>query len=87
MTTDQLTDAQKARGDLAPGFFQGRSWSFCQGVVDGGVFGWAGVFGTSWLVDARHDLTVIVLTQRMVEGLGMPEVHQDIWAAAHAALA
>jgi CubicO group peptidase (beta-lactamase class C family) len=87
MTSDQLTDAQKAHGGLGPNFFAGRSWGFGQAVLDGGAFGWDGGFGSSWLVDPSHDLTVIVLTQRMFETPDAPQVHRDIQAAAYAALA
>jgi CubicO group peptidase (beta-lactamase class C family) len=87
MTTDQLNPAQKALGGLLPGFFDGRSWGFCQMVYDSGAFGWDGGLGTSWLVDPSRDLTVIVLTQRMFESPNPPQVHRDIQAAAYAALA
>ena len=87
MTTDQLTPAQKARGGLLPGFFDGRSWGFCQAVYDSGAFGWDGGLGTSWLVDPSRDLTVIVLTQRLFESPDPPQVHRDIQAAAYEALA
>jgi CubicO group peptidase (beta-lactamase class C family) len=87
MTTDQLTPMQKANGGLGPDFFAGRSWGFCQSVLDSGAFGWDGGFGTSWLVDPVRDLTVIVLTQRMFETSGLPQAHSDIQAAAYAALA
>ena len=87
MTTDQLTAAQKAGGGLLPGFFDGRSWGFCQAVYDSGAFGWDGGLGTTWLVDPAKDLTVIVLTQRMFENPDPPKVHRDIQAAAYAALA
>ncbi len=87
MTTDQLTDAQKAYGGLGPSFFVGRSWSFCQAVLDTGAYGWDGGLGTSWLVDPAHQLTMIVLTQRMFESPDPPQVHIDIQAAAYAALA
>jgi CubicO group peptidase (beta-lactamase class C family) len=86
MTTDQLTPAQKARGGLVPGFFDGRSWSYCQMVSDSGAYGWNGGLGTSWLVDPNHDLVVIVLTQRMFESPEIPPVHRDIQAAAYAAI-
>ncbi len=87
MTSDQLTPAQKARGGLLPGFFDGRSWGFCQAVYDSGAFGWDGGLGSSWLVDPARDLTVIVLTQRMFDSPDLPQVHRDIQAAAYAALA
>jgi CubicO group peptidase (beta-lactamase class C family) len=87
MTADQLTPAQKSRGGLGPGFFDGRSWGFCQAVYDSGAFGWDGGLGTSWLVDPSRDLIIIVLTQRMFESPDPPQVHRDIQAAAYAALA
>jgi CubicO group peptidase (beta-lactamase class C family) len=87
MTTDQLTPAQKARGGLGPDFFTTQSWAFCQAVQNNGAFGWDGGFGSSWLVDPNEDLVVIVLTQRMFETSGAPQVHRDIQAAAYSALA
>ena len=87
MTSDQLSEAQKARGGLGHDFFVGRSWAFCQSVLDSGAFGWDGGFGSSWLVDPAHDLTVIVLTQRMWESPDPPQVHRDLQAAAYSALA
>ena len=87
MTTDQLTDAQKAKGGLGPNFFAGRSWSFCQAVLDTGAYGWDGGLGSSWLVDPAHDLTMIVIGQRLFESPSPPQVHTDIQAAAYAALA
>ena len=86
MTTDQLTEAQKAHDGLGRDFFVGRSWGFCQAVLDSGAFGWDGGFGSSWLVDPAHDLSVIVLTQRMFETSDLPQVHRDIQAAAYAAV-
>ncbi|MGP0028016.1 MAG: serine hydrolase domain-containing protein, partial [Streptosporangiaceae bacterium] len=65
MTTGQLTPEQKARGGLGPDFFKDKSWGFCLAVQDDGSYGWAGGFGTTWLMDPGRDLTVIVLTQRM----------------------
>ncbi len=84
MTSDQLTDAQKAQGGLGPDFFDGRSWGFCQAVYDDGAFGWDGGFGCTWRVDPARDLVVIVLTQRMFESPEPPQVHTDIQAAASA---
>ena len=86
MTTDQLTDDQKSRGGLTPNFFERMSWAFCQAVYDGGGFGWDGGFGSSWRVDPAHDLTVVVLTQRLFESPAAPPLHVDVRAAANAAL-
>lgn len=87
MTSDQLTEAQKAKGGLGPDFFADRSWGFCQAVLPGGAFGWDGGLGTSWLVDPARDLTIIVMTQRMWDTSQLPQVHRDVRAAAYAALA
>ena len=88
MTRDQLTPEQKARS--GPGFLDDRSWGFCQSVVtegpQAGAFGWDGGLGTSWLVDPRRELIVIVLTQRLFETPQPPAVHRDLQAAALAAL-
>jgi CubicO group peptidase (beta-lactamase class C family) len=89
MTSDQLTPEQKARG--GEGVLGGRSWGFCQSVVTegpyAGAFGWDGGLGSSWLVDPRRDLTVVVLTQRLFETPAAPRVHSDLQAAAYAAVA
>jgi CubicO group peptidase (beta-lactamase class C family) len=86
MTSDQLTPEQKANGGLGPDFFTGRSWGFCQAVLANGSYGWDGGLGTSWLVDPGRDLVVIMLTQLMFEGGQTPQAHEDIRAAAYAAL-
>jgi CubicO group peptidase (beta-lactamase class C family) len=86
MTTDQLTDSQKARGGLTPSFFEHQSWGFCQAVYDSGAFGWNGGFGTSWRVDPAHDLVVIVCTQRLFDSPELPPVHRDIQSAVYATL-
>jgi CubicO group peptidase (beta-lactamase class C family) len=87
MTSDQLTTEQKARGGLGSDFFAGRSWGFCLQVRGNGAFGWDGGLGTSWLVDPRNDLVIVVLTQRMWETSQLPGVHAAIQEAAYQALA
>jgi CubicO group peptidase (beta-lactamase class C family) len=88
MSRDQLSDAQRAGTGEA--FLPGRSWGFCQSVVTEGprtgAFGWDGGLGTSWLVDPRQELTVIVLTQRVWETPTPPAVHGDLQDAAYAAV-
>ena len=86
MTTGQLTPEQEARGGLGPDFFKGRSWGFGQAVLDSGAYGWAGGFGSTWLMDPNQDLTVLVLTQRMFGSGEPPALHTDYQAAAYAAL-
>ncbi len=87
MTTDQLTPGQKAHGGLGPDFFSGQSWGFCQAVRDSGAFGWAGGFGTTWLVDPGRDLVVVVMTQLMFETSSGPRALVELQDAAYAALA
>ncbi len=82
MSSDQLSDAQKARGGLGPDFFARKSWGYCQAVYDGGAFGWNGGLGTSWVADPARDLTIVVMTQRLFESADLPPVHRDIHAAA-----
>jgi CubicO group peptidase (beta-lactamase class C family) len=88
MTRDQLTAAQRA--GTADAFLHGRSWGLSQSVINEGprtgAFGWDGGLGTSWLVDPARDLVVIVLTQRVWETSEPPAVHEDLQAAAYAAL-
>jgi CubicO group peptidase (beta-lactamase class C family) len=86
MTSDQLTDSQKAAGGLSPGFFDEMSWGFCQAVYGSGAFGWNGGFGTSWRVDPARDLVVIVCAQRLFESPELPPAHRNIQSAAYAAL-
>ena len=82
MSTDQLSDAQKAHGGLGPDFFARKSWGYCQAVYDGGAFGWNGGLGTSWVADPARDLTIVVMSQRLFESAELPPVHRDIHAAA-----
>jgi CubicO group peptidase (beta-lactamase class C family) len=86
MIRDQLTDEQKSFGGLGPTFFENKSWGYCQAVYDGGAFGWNGGLGTSWVADPAHDLTIIVLTQRLFESAELPASHRDIQSAVYASL-
>jgi CubicO group peptidase (beta-lactamase class C family) len=87
MCTDQLSAAQKASSPGSEAYLDDRSWGYGQAVAASGAYGWDGGLGTTWLVDPQYDLTVIVLTQRLWDSPGLPQVHQDIQAAAYAALA
>jgi CubicO group peptidase (beta-lactamase class C family) len=87
MTTGQLTAGQKASSGFGPDFFGDKSWGFGLAVQDDGSYGWAGGFGSTWLIDPNHDLTVIVLTQRMFAGPALEPLHADFQAAAYQALA
>jgi CubicO group peptidase (beta-lactamase class C family) len=86
MVSDQLTAGQKAYGGLGPGFFDHRSWGYGLAVLDTGAFGWDGGLGTSFLVDPRYDLTMVLLTQRMFESPEPPAVHRDFQEAVYSAV-
>jgi CubicO group peptidase (beta-lactamase class C family) len=94
MTRDQLTPEQKARtgeSGVGRGLLDRRSWGFCTSVVtagpDTGAYGLGGGLGTSWMVNPALDLTVIILTQRQLDGAWLPKAHRDLVAAARAAVA
>jgi CubicO group peptidase (beta-lactamase class C family) len=87
MTTGQLTAEQRARGGLGPDFFKDKSWGFGMAVQNDGAYGWAGGFGSTWLMDPGHDLTVLMLTQRMFAGPEPEALYTEFQAAAYGALA
>jgi CubicO group peptidase (beta-lactamase class C family) len=87
MTTGQLTAEQRAKGGFGPDFFKDKSWGFGLAVQNDGSYGWAGGFGSTWLIDPNHDLTVVMLTQRMFAGPEPEPLHTDFQAAAYQALA
>ncbi len=73
MTTDHLTQAQKAASASAffPGNFDTNGWGYRVGVTVAadrispvpGRYGWFRGFGTSWINDPKRDLVGIVMTQ------------------------
>ena len=85
MTRDQLTPAQ--RGNVWPGFsfLDERGWGYGVSVLEDGIYSWDGGFGTAWSNVPSQDLTVVVLTQRAADDMGMPAVCSDVLAAARAA--
>jgi CubicO group peptidase (beta-lactamase class C family) len=92
MTTDQLTQAQKAVSGFFPGYFDNRGWGLgvCVDTVrtdlpSVGRFGWDGGSGTSWWSDPAEDLTGILLTQRQVFPLASP-LYLDFWTSAYQAI-
>jgi CubicO group peptidase (beta-lactamase class C family) len=87
MTTGQLTAEQRAKGGLGPDFFKDMSWGYGMAVQNDGSYGWAGGFGSTWLMDPNHDLTVVMLTQRIFDGPEPGPLHTEFQAAAYAALA
>jgi CubicO group peptidase (beta-lactamase class C family) len=95
MTTDQLTDAQKAISGLNPGDFDTQGYGFGVGTVTRrtelawsvGTYGWDGGLGTSWRNDPAEGLIGILLTQRAWTAPRPPNVCRDFWTLAYAAIA
>ncbi|HEX7970010.1 MAG TPA: serine hydrolase domain-containing protein, partial [Stellaceae bacterium] len=93
MTTDQLTQEQKA-GGLVPGYFDSRGWGFGVSVVTRrddlaapvGKFGWDGGLGTSWYSDPQEDMVTILMTQRAWTSPNPPDVCRDFWTSAYQAI-
>ncbi len=93
MTSDQLTQEQKAASGFVPGFFEVFGWGFCMSVITGheplksvGTYGWDGGLGTSWFNDPVRNLTAILMTQRAQNSPAPPPVYMDFWTSAYAAL-
>jgi CubicO group peptidase (beta-lactamase class C family) len=94
MTTDHLTQAQKAASFFYPGFWDNRGWGFGVSVTtrrDGvsaspGSFGWDGGFGTSWCTDPHEDMVAILLIQRLMTSPTSGDINSDFWTLAYQAL-
>jgi CubicO group peptidase (beta-lactamase class C family) len=93
MTTDQLTPAQKAATDFAPGYWDGHGWGFGVSVVTRrddlsavpGRFGWDGGYGTSWASDPAEDVVAILMTQRAAFPR-LSGVYLDFWTSTYQAI-
>jgi CubicO group peptidase (beta-lactamase class C family) len=94
MTTDQLTQEQKATSGFAPRFFDNHGWGFGVSIVTRreelagsvGTFGWAGGLGTSWCTDPREGIVGILLSQRAWTSPRPPDVCRDFWTLAYQAI-
>ncbi|HTO54751.1 MAG TPA: serine hydrolase domain-containing protein [Myxococcota bacterium] len=92
MTTNQLSDAQRAEARLFFGDHSG--WGFGMAVAirrtelwnTPGRFGWDGGYGTSGYTDPAEELVGILLTQRMMESPEPPRVFSDFWTSTYQAL-
>jgi CubicO group peptidase (beta-lactamase class C family) len=95
MTTDQITDEQKAASPFFPDFWNAFGWGLGLSVVTqrfdlgrkAGTFGWDGAFGTSFGVDPSEDLVGILLIQRSPDALTlMSSITTDFWTSAYQAI-
>jgi CubicO group peptidase (beta-lactamase class C family) len=94
MTTDQLSEEQKAASPFFPGFWSSRGWGFGLSVItrrDGvapspGSFGWDGGFITSCYADPREDMVAILLIQRLMTSPAPLDFYTDFWTLAYQAI-
>ncbi|WP_286292021.1 serine hydrolase domain-containing protein [Aminobacter sp. SS-2016] len=92
MTSDQLTDEQKASAAM---FFNGNSgWGLGMSVAlkrdnlftTPGRFGWDGGYGTSAYADPANDLAGILLSQKLMDSPEAPKHYVDFWTSAYQAI-
>ena len=89
LTTDQLTDAQRAESSPAPDGSLG--WGFGLGVTvrrtdlpNVGTYAWNGGLGSSWATDPVVGITTILLTNQMfTSAFPAPAVHRDLVTCAY----
>jgi CubicO group peptidase (beta-lactamase class C family) len=93
MTTDQLTQEQKARSGFGPDSFADSGWGFCMRVATRrtelaslGSYGWSGGMGTLWESDPREQMITILMTQRGWESSTPAGVFVDGATLAYAAI-
>jgi CubicO group peptidase (beta-lactamase class C family) len=92
MTTDQLTQAQRADSELFFGDFG--SWGFGMAVDikrtdifrTPGRFGWDGGLGTSAYTDPAEGMIGILFTQRLMDSPQQPHIYSDFWTLAYSAM-
>ena len=93
MTTDQVTEAQKAASPFFPGFWDNSGFGFGVSMItrrDGiaqvpGRFGWDGGFGTSWASDPGEDLVAVLMLQRLYDPT-VAAINADFWTSAYQAI-
>ncbi|HEY6318832.1 MAG TPA: serine hydrolase domain-containing protein [Acidimicrobiia bacterium] len=94
MTTDQLTDAEKAVSGFFPDDFDDRGFGFCVGVVTRrvdpaapvGQYGWDGGLGSIWRNDPSEQLAAVLMTNAMWTSPRPPAVARDFLTATYAAI-
>jgi CubicO group peptidase (beta-lactamase class C family) len=92
MTSDQIASEQRARAEIFFGDYS--SWGFVMSVDirrddlyhNPGRFGWTGGLGTSAYTDPAENMIGILFTQRLMDSPEPPNVFNDFWTLAYAAL-
>jgi CubicO group peptidase (beta-lactamase class C family) len=94
MTSDHLSEAQRASWGSQGDYFDTHGFGFCMSVVSRatdysgsvGTFGWDGGYGTSWYCDPREGMVSILMTQAMWTSPAPPNVCLDFRTSAYQAL-
>jgi CubicO group peptidase (beta-lactamase class C family) len=94
MTSDHLTQAQKAVSGFWPGYFDDMGWGFGMSVrtrrthlgPSVGSYGWPGFWGTVWYNDPAEDMTAILMFQRAHAGDQRLPTMLDFWTAVYQAI-
>jgi CubicO group peptidase (beta-lactamase class C family) len=94
MTTDQLTEAQKAVSGFFPDDFDDRGFGFCVGVITRrvdpaapvGQYGWDGGLGSIWRNDPSEQVAAVLMTNAMWTSPRPPAVARDFLTATYAAI-
>ncbi len=94
MMTDHITPEQKAASPFFPGFWDTKGWGFGGAVVtrrdptgaNPGSYGWAGGFGTSFIVDPAAEMVAILLVQRLMRSPDDSALNEEFLSLAYQAL-
>ena len=92
MTSDQLTPQQREGAEIFFGTNSSRGFGVAVDTKRGalfhtpGRFGWTGGLGTSAYTDPAEEVIGILLTQRLMDSPHAPEVFNDLWTLAYAAI-
>jgi CubicO group peptidase (beta-lactamase class C family) len=92
MTTDHITPEQKAASPFSAGFWDRRGWGYALSIVhkpvpgDARGFGWGGRYGTNCAWDPKSGLIGILLSQRLMDSLEVPQMNGDFWRLAYETL-
>ena len=94
MTSDHLTERQRAVSGFWPGYFDAMGWGFGMCVrtrrthlgPSAGSYGWPGFYGTAWYNDPAEDLTAFLFLQRAHAGDQRLPRSVDFWTCVYQAI-
>lgn len=94
MMTDQISQAQKAVSPFFPGFWDSNGWGFGGAVTtrrddvaaSPGRYGWHGGFGTTFMIDPKEELVVLLLLQRLMRSPDDARIGSDALTLAYQAI-